>query len=63
MVTIKIFEGERKLTKNNFHVGTFDLTGFEKGPRGFPTIKITFNVDINGILHVTAHEKKIRCSK
>jgi heat shock 70kDa protein 1/2/6/8 len=58
IVTIKIFEGERKLTKNNFHVGTFDLTGFEKGPRGYPTIKITFHIDINGILQVTAHEKK-----
>lgn len=57
-VSIKIFEGERKLTKNNFHVGTFDLTGFEKGPRGYPTIKITFHIDINGILQVTAHEKK-----
>lgn len=57
-VTIKIFEGERKLTKNNFHVGTFDLSGFEKGPRGYPTIKITFHIDINGILQVTAHEKR-----
>lgn len=57
-VTIKIFEGERKLTKNNFHVGTFDLSGFDKGPRGYPTIKITFHIDINGILQVTAHEKK-----
>lgn len=57
-VAIKIFEGERKLTKNNFHVGTFELTGFEKGPRGFPTIKISFHIDINGILQVTAHEKK-----
>lgn len=57
-VTIKIYEGERKLTKNNFHVGTFDLTGFTKGPRGYPIIKITFHIDINGILHVTAHEKK-----
>ena len=57
-VTIKIFEGERKLTKNNFHVGTFDLSGFEKGPRGYPVIKITFRIDINGILQVTAHEKK-----
>jgi molecular chaperone DnaK (HSP70) len=57
-VTIKIFEGERKLTKNNFHVGTFDLTGFDKGPRGYPTIKITFHIDINGILQVTAHEKR-----
>ena len=57
-VSIKIYEGERKLTKNNFHVGTFDLCGFEKGPRGYPTIKITFHIDINGILQVTAHEKK-----
>lgn len=57
-VTIKIFEGERKLTKNNFHVGTFDLCGFDKGPRGYPTIKITFHIDINGILQVTAHEKR-----
>uniref|UniRef100_A0A6C0CBK0 Uncharacterized protein n=1 Tax=viral metagenome TaxID=1070528 RepID=A0A6C0CBK0_9ZZZZ len=57
-VTIKIFEGERRLTKNNFHVGTFDLCGFKKAPRGHPVIKITFQVDINGILHVTANEKK-----
>nr|AEX62971.1 putative heat shock 70 kDa protein [Moumouvirus Monve] len=57
-VSIKIFEGERKLTRDNFHVGTFDLSGFEKGPRGYPTIKITFHIDINGILQVTAHEKK-----
>ena len=57
-VLIKIFEGERRLTKNNFHVGTFQLSGFEKGPRGYPTIKITFQVDINGILQVIAYEKK-----
>lgn len=57
-VTIKIFEGERKLTKNNFHVGTFELSGFERGPRGYPIIQITFNIDINGILYVTAHEKR-----
>ena len=57
-VSIKIFEGERKLTKHNFHVGTFDLIGFEKGPKGYPKIKITFKIDINGILHVTAHEKR-----
>jgi molecular chaperone DnaK (HSP70) len=57
-VSIKIFEGERKLTKNNFHVGTFVLSGFEKGPRGYPIIKITFHIDINGILQVTAREKR-----
>ncbi|QGR53818.1 hsp 70-like protein [Moumouvirus maliensis] len=57
-VSIKIFEGERKLTRHNFHVGTFELSGFEKGPCGYPTIKITFHIDVNGILQVTAHEKK-----
>lgn len=57
-VNIKIFEGERKLTKYNFHVGTFDLSGFEKGPSGHPKIRITFHVDINGILTVTAYEKR-----
>lgn len=57
-VSIKIFEGERKLTKDNFRIGTFDLSGFDKGPRGYPIIKITFHIDINGILQVTAYEKK-----
>lgn len=57
-VNIKIFEGERKLTKHNFHLGTFNLSGFDKGPRGYPIIKITFYVDTNGILQVTAHEKR-----
>lgn len=57
-VSIKIFEGERKLTKHNFHLGTFDLMGFEKGPRGYPLISITFCVDIHGILRITAVEKK-----
>ena len=57
-VVIKIFEGERKLTKNNFHVGTFELSGFKKAPRGHPIIQIKFHVDINGILQVTAHEKR-----
>ncbi|RYE21031.1 MAG: hypothetical protein EOP45_10175 [Sphingobacteriaceae bacterium] len=57
-VQIKIFEGERQLTKDNYHIDTFELSGFEKGPRGYPTIKIIFKVDINGMLHVTASEKK-----
>lgn len=56
-VDIKIFEGERKLTVNNYHLGTFELAGFEKGPRGYPKIKITFHVDMNGILTVKAFEK------
>jgi heat shock protein 1/8 len=57
-VQIKVFEGERKLTKHNFHVGTFTLHGLPKGPRGFPVIRITFEIDINGILHISASEKK-----
>lgn len=56
-VIIKIYQGERKLTKNNFLIGTFELTGFAKALKGVPVIYITFDVDINGILHVTAHEK------
>lgn len=57
-VVIKIFEGERKLTRDNYHIDTIELCGFERGPRGYPTIKITFKIDINGMLHVTASEKK-----
>lgn len=57
-VTISIYEGERKLTKHNYHVGVFELKGFQKAPRGHPVIKVTFSIDMNGILHVTAHEKK-----
>jgi molecular chaperone DnaK (HSP70) len=57
-VTIKIFEGERKQTKNNFHLGSFMLSGFNKAPRGHAQIKITYHVDINGILTVKAFEKK-----
>lgn len=57
-VSIKVFEGERIMTKDNFFLGEFNLSGFEKAPRGVPVIKITFDIDINGILQVTAIEKK-----
>jgi heat shock 70kDa protein 1/2/6/8 len=57
-VNIKVFEGERKLTKNNFHLGTFQLSGFEKAPRGHAIFIITFSIDINGILRVSAREKR-----
>ena len=57
-VAIKIFEGERKLTRHNYHLGTFELSGFKKAPRGHAIIKISFHIDINGILEVTAHEKR-----
>lgn len=57
-ISIKVFEGERKLTKNNFHLGTFQLQGFDKAPRGHIIIIITFTIDINGILRVSAREKR-----
>lgn len=53
-VTIKIYEGERTLTKDNFFVGAFDLMGIEKNPRGFAEIDITFSVDENTIISVEA---------
>lgn len=56
-VTIQVFEGERTLTKDNHHLGRFDLTGIRKAPRGVPQILVTFEVDVNGILRVTAKDK------
>lgn len=56
-VSIKVYEGERKLTKDNFLVGAFDLSGFQSAPRGCPRIRITFEIDLNGILQITAVEK------
>jgi heat shock protein 1/8 len=53
-VNIKIFEGERKLTKDCNLLGNFDLTGIPPAPRGVPKIKITFDIDANGILNVEA---------
>lgn len=57
-VLIKIFEGERMLTKDNFFVGEFELTGLELVPRGIPEIEVMFNIDSNGIIVVTAENKK-----
>lgn len=53
-VKVKVYEGERKMTKDNFLVGEFELTGIESAPRGVPQIEITFAVDVNGIITVTA---------
>lgn len=53
-VLIKIFEGERKLTKDNFFVGEFELKGIEPLPRGLAKIEVKFNVDVNGIITVKA---------
>merc|ERR1712152_35840 len=56
-VTIQVFEGERAMTKDNHILGKFDLTGIPPAPRGTPQIEVTFDVDANGILNVSAVEK------
>ncbi len=55
-VIIKVFEGERKMTKDNFLVGEFELEDIEPAPRGFARIEVKFNIDINGIITVTAED-------
>ncbi|CAN4111082.1 unnamed protein product [Withania somnifera] len=56
-VTIKVYEGERSLTKDCRELGRFDLSGIPPAPRGVPQIEVTFEVDENGILQVTAQDK------
>ena len=56
-VTIQVYEGERAMTKDNHLLGKFDLTGIPPAPRGVPQIEVTFDVDANGILNVSAVEK------
>ena len=56
-VTIQVFEGERPMTKDNHVLGKFDLHGIPPAPRGQPQIEVTFEVDVNGILSVSAVEK------
>ncbi|XP_069120197.1 endoplasmic reticulum chaperone BiP-like [Argopecten irradians] len=56
-VTISIYEGERTMTKDNHLLGKFDLTGIPPAPRGIPQIEVTFEIDVNGILKVTAEDK------
>ncbi|GMP40214.1 hypothetical protein CsSME_00010753 [Camellia sinensis var. sinensis] len=56
-VSIKVYEGERSLTKDCRELGKFDLSGIPPAPRGVPQIEVTFEVDANGILHVTAEDK------
>ncbi|XP_047097135.1 heat shock protein 70 B2-like [Schistocerca piceifrons] len=55
-VTIQVFEGERAMTKDNNLLGTFNLTGIPPAPRGVPKIEVTFDLDANGILNVSATE-------
>jgi len=56
-VTIQVFEGERPMTQHNHRLGEFNLTGIPPAPRGTPQIEVTFDVDANGILNVSAVEK------
>merc|ERR1719217_1662232 len=56
-VSIQVYEGERRMTKDNNILGKFDLNGIPPMPRGMPQIEVTFNVDANGILQVASTEK------
>jgi heat shock protein 5 len=57
VVLIQIYEGERSLTKDNNLLGKFELTGIPPAPRGVPQIEVTFEIDANGILKVSAQDK------
>ena len=56
-VSIKVYEGERAMTKDNNLLGNFDLTGIPPAPRGTAQIEVTFEIDQNSILQVTAEDK------
>jgi molecular chaperone DnaK len=57
-VTIAVFQGERELVKDNKSLGEFNLAGIEPAPRGLPAIEVTLDIDANGILKVSAKDKK-----
>lgn len=56
-VLIQVFEGERSMTKDNHLLGKFELTGIPPAPRGVPQIEVTFEIDANGILQVSAEDR------
>ncbi|GAA3730632.1 molecular chaperone DnaK [Leifsonia bigeumensis] len=56
-VAIQVFQGEREFTKDNKPLGTFELTGIAPAPRGVPQVEVTFDIDANGIVHVSAKDK------
>ncbi|KAL8093677.1 heat shock cognate 70 kDa protein-like [Apium graveolens] len=58
-VLIKVFEGERTMTKDNNLLGTFELSGIPPAPRGHPQITICFEIDANGVLHVSAEDTSV----
>ena len=56
-VTIRVFQGEREMASDNKALGQFDLVGIPSAPRGVPQIEVTFDIDANGIVNVTAKDK------
>ena len=56
-VSIQVFQGEREFTRDNKPLGTFELTGIAPAPRGIPQVEVTFDIDANGIVHVSAKDK------
>jgi molecular chaperone DnaK len=56
-VTIRVFQGEREMAANNKLLGQFDLVGIPPAPRGMPQVEVTFDIDANGIVNVTAKDK------
>ncbi|MGB3676917.1 MAG: Hsp70 family protein, partial [Candidatus Nanopelagicales bacterium] len=56
-VQIQVFQGEREIASHNKLLGSFELTGLPPAPRGVPQIEVTFDIDANGIVHVTAKDK------
>ncbi len=56
-VQIQVFQGEREIASHNKLLGSFELTGIPPAPRGVPQIEVTFDIDANGIVHVTAKDK------
>jgi molecular chaperone DnaK len=56
-VLIQVFQGERDFARDNKPLGTFELTGIAPAPRGLPQIEVTFDIDANGIVHVSAKDR------
>jgi len=56
-VLIQVFEGERSMTKDNNLLGKFELSGIPPAPRGTPKIEVTFEIDSNGIMNVSAKDQ------
>ena len=56
-VLIQVFQGERELARDNKPLGTFELTGIAPAPRGIPQVEVTFDIDANGIVHVSAKDR------